>query len=106
MKLNKNQRRLRFNEEMFSQTIIGFVTNWDCKANEEYISEKIKHIMPIYELHLKCDCSDGSLRYSVSELIFVSFAADKSPGFNFFCEVGITHFKIYTNLKGTLLVLI
>ena len=49
-------------------------------------SEELINITGIDEVHLKCDCIDGSIMNGTREPILYSFALDQPPGYKFYKE--------------------
>ena len=85
---------IRFDEESFFSTILGFTAGGDYKHYNKYISQKIVNIGSTNKKHLKCDVIDGSIRNGLRQPIFYSFVSDKKPGYKSFVNL-----KQYTAKK-------
>ena len=77
---------INFDENSFLSTILGFISGWDYKHFNEYISQKIVNLGSTSKIHLKCDIVDGSVVSGIREPILLSFVLDKKPGYKAFCE--------------------
>ena len=84
---------IRFDENSFFNTVLGFNSGWDYKHYNEYISQKIVHLGSTNKIHLKCDCIDGSVVNGLRQSILYSFVLDKLPGYEVFCEPETIHYK-------------
>ena len=84
---------IRFDEKSFFSTILGFTSGWDYKSYNKYTSQKIVNLGSTNEIHLKCDCIDGSVLNGIRQPILFSFLLDKLPGYKVFCEPETIHFK-------------
>ena len=88
---------LRFDENSFFNTVLGFSTNWDYKnpigRGDLYHSEKNRNLSLIKKIHLNCDCVDGSVLNGVRQPILYSFVLKKPPRTKFFSEPETTHYK-------------
>ena len=93
---------IRFDENSFFHTILGFDPYWDYKPTNAihayspgvYISEKINlNLNTINKIHLKCDCIDGSIQDGVKQPILYSFVLDKPSGYKVFSEPETIHYK-------------
>ena len=82
-----------FDENSFFSTILGFTSGWDYKHYNEYTSQKIVNLNSTNEIHLKCDCIDGSIQNGLSQPILFSFVLDKPSGYKVFCEPETIHYK-------------
>ena len=71
---------IRFDEKSFFKTIIGFTPGWDYKHYNKYISQKIVNLSSTNEIHLKCECIDGSIQNGLRQPIPFSFVLDKPSG--------------------------
>ena len=52
---------IRFDEQSFFSTILGFTSGWDYKHYNKYISQKIVNLSSTNKIHLKCDVIDSSV---------------------------------------------
>ena len=84
---------IRFDEQSFISTIIGFTPHWDYKHYDKYISQKIVNLSTTMEIHLKCDCIDGSVVDGLRQPILYNFVLDKFPGYKKFCQPETTYYK-------------
>ena len=84
---------IRFDEQSFLSTVLGFTPGWDYKHYNKYISQKILNLGSTNEIHLKCDCIDGSIQDGVRKPILFSFVLDKKPGYKVFSEPETIHYK-------------
>ena len=93
---------LRFDKKSFFHTILGFAPYWDYKPTNAihadspgvYTSDKIiLNLNTIKKIHLKCDCSDGSIQDGVRQPMLFSFILDKPSGYKVFCEPETVHYK-------------
>ena len=64
---------IRFDEKSFFNTVLGFISGWDYKHYNKYISQKMVNLGSTNKIHLKCDCIDGSIRDGVRQPILFSF---------------------------------
>ena len=94
--------QLRFDEQSFFHTLLGFSPYWDYKPSNSnhvlipgvYPSDKIiLNLNTIDKIHLKCDCIDGSIQNGVRQPILFSFVLDKPAGYKVFCEPETIHYK-------------
>ena len=97
---------LKFDENSFFHTILGFHPYWDYKPTNAihadspgvYTSDKIiLNINRINKIHLKCDCIDGSIQDGVRQPTLFSFILDKPSGYKAFCEPETIHYKKINN---------
>ena len=63
------------------------------KESGTYLSQKPTNITEIDEVHLNCDCIDGSVVNGVRERILFSLAIDKPPRHKMYKEPRIELFK-------------
>ena len=93
---------LRFDNQSFFHTLLGFSPYWDYKPNNSshvlipgvYPSDKnILNLNTIDKIHLKCDCIDGSIQNGVRQPILFSFVLDKPSGYKVFSEPETIHYK-------------
>ena len=93
---------LRFDQQSFFHTLLGFSPYWDYKPNNSnhvltpgvYPSDKINlNSKTIDKIHLKCHATDGSIVDGIRQPIFFSFVLDKPSGYKVFCEPKTNHFK-------------
>ena len=79
---------LRFDENSFFNTLLGFTPLWDYMPTNALhdgssgvcITDKILNLSTINKNHLKCDAIDGSVRNGLRHPILFSFVLDKKPG--------------------------
>ena len=79
---------LRFDEKSFFHTLLSFTPFCDYKPTNAihadspgvYTSDLILYSNLINEIHLKCDCIEGSIVNGVREPILFSFGLDKPSG--------------------------
>ena len=84
---------IRFDEQSFFSTVLGFTPGWDYKHHNKYISQKILNLGSTNKINLKCDCIDGSVVNGLRQPILYSFVLDKKPGFKVFSEPETIHYK-------------
>ena len=84
---------IRFDENSFFSTCLGFTPGWDQKYYNEYTSQKIVNLNNTNKIHLKCDCIDGSIQNGLRQPILYSFVLDKPSGYKNFSEPEAIHFK-------------
>ena len=84
---------IRFDEQSFFSTVLGFTAGWDYKHYNKYISQKILNLGSTNKIHLKCDCIDGSVVDGIRQPILYSFVLDKKPGYKVFREPETIHYK-------------
>ena len=93
---------MRFDEQSFFHTLIGFSPYWDYKPNNSshvlissvYPSDKtILNLNTIKKIHLKCDCIDGSIQNGLRQPILFTFVLDKPSGYKIFSEPETIHYK-------------
>ena len=93
---------LRFDTQSFFHTLLGFSPYWEYKPNNSshvlipgvYPSDKIiLNLNTIDKIHLKCDCTDGSIQNGVGQQILFTFVLDKPSGYKFFSEPETIHYK-------------
>ena len=84
---------IRFDEQSFFRTILGFTPHWDYKQYKNYISHRIVNLSSTNKIHLKCDCIDGSVVDGLRQPILYSFVLDKSTGYKVFCKTETVHYK-------------
>ena len=75
---------IRFDENPFFNTILGFTPGWDYKHCNKYSSQKFVNISSTNKIHLKCDCIDGSIQNGLRQPIPFSFVLDKPSGYKVF----------------------
>ena len=71
---------IRFNENSFFSTILGFTAGWDYKQYNQYLSQKIVNLNSTNKIYLKCDAIDGSVVNGIRQPILYSFVLDKPAG--------------------------
>ena len=84
---------IRFDENSFFSTNLGFTPGWDYKHYSQYLSQKIVNLSNTNKIHLKCDAIDGSVVNGIRQPILYSFVLDKPAGYKVFCELETIHFK-------------
>ena len=84
---------IRFDENSFFSTILGFTPGWDYKHYNQYLSQKFVNLSSTNKIHLKCDAIDGSVVDGIRQPILYSFVLDKPAGYKVFCEPETIHFK-------------
>ena len=84
---------VRFDENSFFSTVLGFTPGWDYKHYNKYTSQKIVNLGSTNKIHLKCDVDDGSVVDGMRQRILYSFVLDKLPGYKVFCEPETIHYK-------------
>ena len=67
-------------KDLFFNTLLGFIPNWDYKSPGDYTSDKILNLNITNKNHLKCDCIDGTIQDGKRQSILYSFVLDKKPG--------------------------
>ena len=84
---------IRFDENSFFSTILGFTAGWDYKHYNQYLGQKIVNLNSTNKIHLKCDAIDGSVVNGIRQPILYSFVLDKPAGYKVFCEPETIHYK-------------
>ena len=84
---------IRFDENSFFSTILGFRPGWDYKHYNQYLSQKIVSLSSTNKIHLKCDAIDGSVVNGVRQPILYSFVLDKPSGYKVFSKPETIHYK-------------
>ena len=116
LKFKKNQKgkfglgTLRFDKRSFFHTLLCFEPYWDYKPTNSnhgtipgvYISDKILKLNTIDEIHLKCDCIDGSIQDGIRQPILFSFVLDKPSGYKVFEPETIHYKKINKSVLNTI----
>ena len=64
-------KTLRFDERYFLHTLLGYTPYCDYKPSGVYTGDKILNLNTINEIHLKCDCIDGSIQDGVRQPILL-----------------------------------
>ena len=82
---------IRFDENSFFSTILGFTAGWDYKHYNQYLSQKIVNLSNTNKKHLKCDAIDGSVVNGIRQPILYSFVLDKPAGYKVFSEPETIH---------------
>ena len=93
---------IRFDENSFFSTILGFTAGWDYKHYNQYLSQKIVNLSSTNKIHLKCDAIDGSVVNGVRKLILYSFVLDKPNGYKIFSEPETIHYKKSKSVLDTI----
>ena len=89
---------LRFDEQSFFSTILGFQPHWDYKHYNQYVSQKLVNLSSTNKIHKKADVIDGSAVNGLRQLIFFSVFMDKPMGYEISSEPETIHYKKKTNL--------
>ena len=99
----KINQTLIFTERSFFYTILGFTQSRSYPLDDidshyqiiagSYKSDKPINITGIDEIHLKCDCIQGSIVNGIREPILYSFALSSPPGHRIYKEPRIKLFK-------------
>ena len=84
---------LRFDKKSFFHALLGHDPYFDYKVSGAYTSDKILNLNTTNEIHLKCDCIDGSIQNGVRQPILYSFVLDKPSGYKIFSEPETIHYK-------------
>ena len=84
---------IRLDEKSFFSTVLGFTPGWDYKHYNKNTSQQIVNLSSTNKLHLKCDCSDGSVLNGITQPILFSFVLKKLPGYKVFRETETIHSK-------------
>ena len=84
---------IRFDENSFFNTILGFTAGWDYKHYNQYLSQKIVNLTSTNKIHLKCDAIDGSVVNGVRQPILYCFVLDKPSDYKVFSEPETIHYK-------------
>ena len=84
---------LRFHENSFFNTILGFSPHWDFKniATYEDYGERNRNLNTIDKIRLKCDVFDGSVLNGVRQAILYTFVLDKLLCYKVVCEPEKVH---------------
>ena len=99
----KINQTLIFTEKSFFDTILGFTQSRSYPLDDidgfyqlipgSYKSDKPINITGIDKIHLKCDCTQGSIVKGIGEPILYSFALSSPPGHKIYKEPRIKLFK-------------
>ena len=84
---------IRFDEQSFFHTILGFTPGWDYKHYNEYISQKIVNLSRTSKIHVKSDVINGSILDGLRQPILFSFVLDKPSVYKVFCQPETIHYK-------------
>ena len=94
---------IRFDENSFFGTILGFNPYWDFKHYNEYISQKIVNLNATNKIHLKCDFIDSSIQIDLRQPTFYTIVLDKPSDYKVFSERKTTHYdKINKSVLNTI----
>ena len=77
---------IRFDENSFFSTILGFNHGWHYKHYNEYISQKFVNLSIINKKHLNCDVFDGSIMSGLRLPLHFSFILDEPTKYKVFCK--------------------
>ena len=99
----KINQTLMFTEKSFFYTILGFTHSRSYPLDDidgfyqiiagSYKSDKPINITGIDKIHLKCDCTQGSIVNGIREPILYSFALSSPPGHKIYKEPRVKLFK-------------
>ena len=99
----KINQTLLFTEKSFFYTILGFTQSRSYPLDDidgfyqiiagSYKSDKPINITGIDKIHLKCDCTHGSIVNGIRESILYSFALSSPPGHKIYKEPRVKLFK-------------
>ena len=84
---------IRFDENSFFSTVLGFTPGWDYKHYNKYTSQKVVNLDGTNKRHLKCNVIDGSVVNRLRQPILYSFVLDKKPGYKMFTEPETIYYK-------------
>ena len=84
---------IRFDEQLFLSTILGFTPHCDYQHYNKYISPKIVNLSSKNKIQLKCYWIDGSVVVGLRQPILYSFVLDKLPGSKVLTEPETKHNK-------------
>ena len=84
---------IKFDENSFFSTILGFTAGWANKHYNQYLSQKIVNLSSTNKIHLKADVIHGSVVDGVRQPILYSFVLDKPSGYKVFREPETIHYK-------------
>ena len=93
MVVNSGIVAVKFDEQSFFSTVLGFTSGWDNKRYKEYTSQKVVNLSSTNKKHLKWDVVDGSVVNGSGEPIIYSFVLDEPSVYTVFCEPETFHFK-------------
>ena len=106
----KNIQTLRFTNKSFFYTILGFTQSQQGPLNDiegfyqkfpgSYRSDKPINVTGIDKVHLKCDCTQGSIVNGIREPILYSFALSSPPGHKIYKEPKV---KLLKKVKKSVL---
>ena len=84
---------IKFHENSFFSTFLGFTPPCDYKNYNEQIGQKIKYLSTINKLHLKCKIIEGSIVDGLRQPTPFSFVFYKPSCYEVLCEPGIILYK-------------
>ena len=93
---------IRFDENSFFSTILGFTAGWDYKHYNQYLSQKIVNLSSTNKIHLKYDAIDGSVVDGIRQPILYSFVLDKPSGYKVFSEPETKYYKKNKSVLNTI----
>ena len=102
MVVRSNIIAIRFDENLFSSTILGFNLNWDYKHDNEFTSLIIVNLNTAKKLYIKCGDIDGLIVLGKRQTLLFSLVSDKPSGYKVFRESQAINYQKQTNLFGTL----
>ena len=91
--VNSSIIAIRFDENSFFSTILGFTPGWDYKHYNQYLSQKSVNLSSTNKIHLKCVVIDGSVVNGDRQPFLYSFVLDKPSGYKVFCEPETIQYK-------------
>ena len=104
----KTNQTLLFIDKSFFFTILGYTQSHQGPLNDiegfyqilagSYKSNRPINITGIDKVHLKCDCTQGSIMNGVRETILYSFALSSPTGYKIYKEPKVNLFKKIKNL--------
>ena len=91
--VNSGTIAVKFDQQSFFSTVLGFTSGWDYKHYNKYTSQKVVNLSSTKKIHLKTDVIHGSFVDGVRQSNFYCFVFANLPGYKVFCEPETTHFK-------------
>ena len=70
---------LKFDEQSFFSTVVGFTSGWDYKHYIKYTSQKFVNLGNTIKIHLKSVVIDGSVIDGLRQPVLYSFVSDNYP---------------------------
>ena len=84
---------LRFDENSFFSTILGFTSGWHYKHYIGYTSQKIVNLSSMNKIHVKCDVIDNNSLIGLRRSILYKFLLDKPTGYKVFSQPETIHYE-------------